>query len=140
MRSGLPKTRIGIFDSDRKHSMKRSPVIVKRSSMLMLHDEQDPRRPLHHGPYSRLLSCSTTINLKRGNDMTAATNIRLPSEVVLKTLLAHDFMAFTQFAFGVVRPGIHINPIGISRLSHTSCPRSPKALFDGSSSRCPHAR
>ena len=38
--------------------------------------------------------------------MTAATNIRLPSEFVLKTLLAHDLMAFTQFAFGVVRPGI----------------------------------
>ena len=124
--------------------MKRSPVTVKRSWMLMSPDEQVPRRPLHHGPYSRLLSCSTTINLKRGNDMTAATNIGLPSEFVLKTLLAHDLMAFTQFAFGVVRPGIpyksnwHLEALthklsqvaegSIRRLIVTLPPRSLKSL------------
>ena len=32
------------------------------------------------------------------------------SDVVLHTLLAHDLMAFTEFAFGVVRPGIPYKP------------------------------
>ena len=76
--------------------------------------------------------------------MTAATNIKLPSEFVLKTLLAHDLMAFTQFAFGVVRPGIpyksnwHLEAVthklsqvaegSVRRLIVTLPPRSLKSL------------
>jgi predicted phage terminase large subunit-like protein len=42
--------------------------------------------------------------------MTAATNIDPSSDIVLQTLLAHDLMAFSEFAFGVVRPGILYKP------------------------------
>ena len=42
--------------------------------------------------------------------MTAATNTDPSSEFVLQTLLAHDLMAFTEFAFRVVRPGMQYKP------------------------------
>ena len=42
--------------------------------------------------------------------MTTATNVDPSPEVVLQTLLAHDLTAFTEFAFGVVRPGINYRP------------------------------
>lgn len=76
--------------------------------------------------------------------MTTATNIALSSEFVLRTLLAHDLMAFTQFAFGVVRPGIQYKPNwhheaithklsqvaegSVRRLAITVPPRSLKTL------------
>ena len=42
--------------------------------------------------------------------MTAATNVDPNADVVLQMLLAHDLMAFTEFAFGVVRPGVQYRP------------------------------
>ena len=41
--------------------------------------------------------------------MTAATGADISSNV-LQALLAHDLMGFTEFAFGVVRPGILFKP------------------------------
>jgi predicted phage terminase large subunit-like protein len=40
----------------------------------------------------------------------AATGLDISPDVVLQALLAHDLMAFTEFAFGVVRPGIPFKP------------------------------
>ena len=54
--------------------------------------------------------------------MTAAISADPSPGVVLQALLADDLMAFTEFAFGVVRPGILFKP----NWSHPSCPRSPK--------------
>ena len=42
--------------------------------------------------------------------MTMAIGADLGSEVVLRALLANDLMAFTEFAFGVVRPGLLFKP------------------------------
>ena len=42
--------------------------------------------------------------------MTAAISANPSPDIVLQALLAHDLMAFTEFAFGVVRPGILFKP------------------------------
>jgi hypothetical protein len=42
--------------------------------------------------------------------MTAAISADPSPDVVLQALLADDLMAFTEFAFGVVRPGILFKP------------------------------
>jgi hypothetical protein len=42
--------------------------------------------------------------------MTAAISANPSPDIVLQALLAHDLMAFTEFAFGVVRPGIQFKP------------------------------
>jgi hypothetical protein len=46
----------------------------------------------------------------KSDDMTAAISADPSPGVVLQALLAHDLMAFTEFAFGVVRPGILFKP------------------------------
>jgi hypothetical protein len=42
--------------------------------------------------------------------MTAAISADPSPDVVLQALLEHDLMAFTEFAFGVVRPRIQFKP------------------------------
>jgi hypothetical protein len=46
----------------------------------------------------------------KSDNMTAAISADPSPDVVLQALLAHDLMAFTEFAFGVVRPGIQFKP------------------------------
>jgi predicted phage terminase large subunit-like protein len=45
-------------------------------------------------------------NPTKGDDMTLDTTLDLNPGLVFQSLLANDLMAFTEFAFGVVRPGI----------------------------------
>jgi hypothetical protein len=42
--------------------------------------------------------------------MAAATGLDIGPDIALQALLAHDLMAFTEFAFSVVRPGIQFKP------------------------------
>jgi hypothetical protein len=42
--------------------------------------------------------------------LTAASGADISPDVVMQALLAEDLMAFTEFAFGVVRPGILFKP------------------------------
>jgi hypothetical protein len=46
----------------------------------------------------------------KSDAMAAATGLDISPDVALQALLAHDLMAFTEFAFGVVRPGIQFKP------------------------------
>jgi hypothetical protein len=46
----------------------------------------------------------------KSDAMAAATIPDISPDVALQALLAHDLMAFTEFAFSVVRPGIHFKP------------------------------
>ena len=46
----------------------------------------------------------------KSDEMTAAADANMSSDVVLQALLADDLTAFTEFAFGVVRPGILFKP------------------------------
>ena len=54
----------------------------------------------------------TTHQVKPTNSdsMTSARDLGPSSDVVLQALLAHDLTAFTEFAFGVVRPGVLFKP------------------------------
>src|SRR5580700_1937476 len=93
--------------------MKRSPGIVRPSSTLMSHGKHTGRSPLHPPLYSRPPSCwMTTRRTKptKSDNMTAAISADPSPDVVLQALLAHDLMAFTEFAFGVVRPRILFKP------------------------------
>jgi hypothetical protein len=47
---------------------------------------------------------------RKGNAMAAATGLDIGPDIALQALLAHDLMAFTEFAFSVVRPGIQFKP------------------------------
>jgi predicted phage terminase large subunit-like protein len=49
-------------------------------------------------------------NPTKGDDMTLDTTLDLNPGLVFQSLLANDLMAFTEFAFGVVRPGIPFKP------------------------------
>ena len=40
--------------------------------------------------------------------MSGATGAEISPDLVLQALLAEDLTAFTEFAFGVVRPGITV--------------------------------
>lgn len=42
--------------------------------------------------------------------MSVPTHVEPNAEVALRALLAHDLTAFTQFAFGVVRPEVEFKP------------------------------
>lgn len=42
--------------------------------------------------------------------MNVPTHVEPNAEVALRALLAHDLTAFTQFAFGVVRPEVEFKP------------------------------
>ena len=44
------------------------------------------------------------------SDAMTATDADISPDVALQALLADDLMAFTEFAFGVVRPGILFKP------------------------------
>jgi hypothetical protein len=46
----------------------------------------------------------------KSDTMTAAISADPSPDVVLQALLADDLMAFTEFTFGVVRPGIPFKP------------------------------
>ena len=46
----------------------------------------------------------------KSDTMTAGMSADPSPDLVLQALLAHDLMAFTEFAFGVVRPGILFKP------------------------------
>jgi predicted phage terminase large subunit-like protein len=46
----------------------------------------------------------------KNDNMTAAISSDPSSDVILQALLAHDLTAFTEFAFGVTRPGILFKP------------------------------
>jgi hypothetical protein len=46
----------------------------------------------------------------KSDNLTVAISADPSPDVVLQALLAHDLMAFTEFAFGVVRPGILFKP------------------------------
>ena len=54
----------------------------------------------------------------KNDTMTAAISADPSPDVVLQALLADDLMAFTEFAFGVVRPGNPIQAELASRGSH----------------------
>ena len=47
---------------------------------------------------------------KRSEAMSGATGAEISPDLVLQALLAEDLTAFTEFAFGVVRPGITFKP------------------------------
>jgi len=42
--------------------------------------------------------------------MTTTTGVEISPHLALQALLAKDLMAFTEFAFGVVRPGVLFKP------------------------------
>ena len=93
--------------------MKFSPGIVRPFSTLMSHGKHTGTTPLRLLLYSRPPSCwMTTRRTKptKSDTMTAAISADPRPDVVLQALLAHDLMAFTEFAFGVVRPGILFKP------------------------------
>src|ERR1019366_505085 len=93
--------------------MKHSPGIVRPSSTLMSRDKHTGRSPLRPPLSSRPPSCSmTTRRMKpmKPHIKTAAISADPSSDVVLQALLAHDLLAFTEFSFGVVRPGIPFKP------------------------------
>jgi hypothetical protein len=46
----------------------------------------------------------------KSDNLVPVKNTDPPPDIVLQALLAHDLMAFTEFAFGVVRPGIPFKP------------------------------
>jgi hypothetical protein len=46
----------------------------------------------------------------KSDNMTATIGPDPSPDVVLQALLAHDLTAFTEFAFGIVRPGILFKP------------------------------
>src|SRR6202040_2847594 len=93
--------------------MKLSPGIVRPFSTLTLHGKHTCRSPPRRPLYSRPASCSMTTRRTKpmkSDTMTAAISADPSPDVVLQALLAHDLMAFTEFAFGVVRPGIQFKP------------------------------
>src|ERR1700724_1789290 len=93
--------------------MKFSPGIVRPSSTLMSHGKHTGRSPPRPPLYSRPPSCWMTTRRTmptKSDTMTAALSADPRPDVVLQALLAHDLMAFTEFAFGVVRPGILFKP------------------------------
>src|SRR5450759_3116457 len=93
--------------------MKLSPGIIRPSSTLMSHGMQTGRSPLRPPLSSRPPSCSMTTRRTKpmnSDTMTAAISADPSPDVVLQALLAHDLMAFTEFSFGVVRPGIPFKP------------------------------
>ena len=47
---------------------------------------------------------------KRSEAMSGATGVEISPDFVLQALLAEDLTGFTEFAFGVVRPGITFKP------------------------------
>ena len=50
------------------------------------------------------------MNPAKADDMTLKTSLDMNPDVVLQALLANDLMAFTEFAFSVVRPGAPFKP------------------------------
>ena len=71
------------------------------------------RSPLRRPLYSRPPSCSMTTRRTKptkSDTMTAAISADPSRDVVLQALLTDDLMGFTEFAFGVVRPGIQFKP------------------------------
>src|ERR1019366_5244971 len=93
--------------------MKLSLGIIRPSSTLMSHGMQTGRSPLRPPLSSRPPSCSMTTRrteTMNSDTMTAAISADPSPDVVLQALLAHDLMAFTEFSFGVVRPGIPFKP------------------------------
>src|ERR1700730_12082940 len=93
--------------------MKLSPGIVRPSSTLMSHGKHTGRSPLRRPLYSRPPSCSMTTRQTtstNSDNMAAAISADPGQDLVLQALLAHDLMAFMEFAFRVVRPGILFKP------------------------------
>src|SRR5580704_1075599 len=93
--------------------MKLSPGIVRPSSTLMSHGKHTGRSPPRRPLYSRPPSCWMTTHQTKpteSDNMTAAISADPSPDVVLQALLADDLMAFTEFTFGVVRPGIPFKP------------------------------
>ena len=98
-------------------------------------------------PVLRPPSCSMTTrqtSRKKSEDMSDATGADISPDLALQALLAKDLTAFTEFAFGVVRPGVllkrnwHLEAVTyklnqvakghIRRLIITLPPRSLKSL------------
>jgi hypothetical protein len=86
--------------------------IVRPSSTLMLPGEQ-ARSPHLRPPLSWLRPNYWTTRRRtktaESDDMTM-TDADISPDLALQALLADDLMAFTEFAFGVVRPGILFKP------------------------------
>ena len=59
---------------------------------------------------SELLDDDTPDHPKKVTTMSDATGAEISPDFILQALLAEDLTAFTEFAFGVVRPGITIKP------------------------------
>jgi hypothetical protein len=52
-----------------------------------------------------------------------------PPQLLFRALLEEHLMSFTQFAFGVIRPGIPFRPNWHLEAISTSCPRWLPAKF-----------
>ena len=95
----------------RKRPTKISRQIVRPSSTLMSHGKQAQRPPLRHPLYSRPPNCWTRMPQTKPtkSEVMTCDRCRLKPRSPCN-LLAEDLMAFTEFAFGVVRPGILFKP------------------------------